>query len=564
MGDIMKKKFILLVICFITFISGVCSVRAKTYDSFYCNEGAAKELIKILVNEVGEQITPDQNEDFFAKLNTAAVIMNNAIDQRKQDKTLEKKIYNLRDGAYAGHSTYKNRSYESIIKSSGVDEGKMVYIAELVLSGNYTLPKNMTWQAAGYLLRQYGATTWTYVNVSSSIGYDVHFGYNGTLANVDVMGNKITNTSPEYYRNKAKSLMKSDYSNYKISKVCKNNLSGGSGNSGSSGNSSSGDGTTTPNIPEEVVIDVPTCENPEVLRVIYFITLLIDIVKLVVPIGLVIVGMIDFSKGVVATDEGAQKKVIKIFVKRVIYAILIFAVLWIVKTVMVNLGNLTEGVNFTDCLENANKDSIAKYDAKLKELEEAAKSNTSSGASTTSSSSKKDFTIYIGDSRTVGMCSYVSLSSSEDCSITKGGEGYPWLTGSSVSSSLDSLIGEHPNSYIVINMGTNSGLSNSEAKEYATFYNSLASKYTSSKVVAVSVTQVDPTVAKASGMYTDIDIDTNSVSDFNKALKKNLSSSVKYCDVYSSIANNYRTIDGVHYDENTYKSIYNAIKKCLD
>lgn len=71
--------------------------------------------------------------------------------------------------------------------------------------------------------------------------------------------------------------------------------------------------------------------------------------------------------------------------------------------------------------------------------------------STTSSSSKKDFTIYIGDSRTVGMCSYVSLPSS-----------------------------------------------------------------------------------------------------------------AKYCDVYSSIANNYRTIDGVHYDENTYKSIYNAIKKCLD
>lgn len=140
--------------------------------------------------------------------------------------------------------------------------------------------------------------------------------------------------------------------------------------------------------------------------------------------------------------------------------------------------------------------------------------------STTSSSSKKDFTIYIGDSRTVGMCSYVSLSSSEDCSIAKGGEGYPWLTGSSVSSSLDSLIGGYPNSYIVINMGTNSGLSNSEAKEYATFYNSLASKYTSSKMVAVSVTQIDPTVAKASGMYTDIDIDTNSVSDFNKALKK--------------------------------------------
>ena len=111
MGDIMKKKFILLVICFITFISGVCSVRAKTYDSFYCNEGAAKELIKILVNEVGGQITPDQNEDFFAKLNTAAVIMNNAIDQRKQDKTTETKRISFREYQRTG-STKTRRSIQ--------------------------------------------------------------------------------------------------------------------------------------------------------------------------------------------------------------------------------------------------------------------------------------------------------------------------------------------------------------------------------------------------------------------------------------------------------------------
>lgn len=68
--------------------------------------------------------------------------------------------------------------------------------------------------------------------------------------------------------------------------------------------------------------------------------------------------MIDFSKSVVSSDEGAQKKNMTLLGKRIVFAILVFAVPWIVETLMVSLGNLTEGVNFTDCLENANSDCI--------------------------------------------------------------------------------------------------------------------------------------------------------------------------------------------------------------
>ena len=114
---------------------------------------------------------------------------------------------------------------------------------------------------------------------------------------------------------------------------------------------------------EENSIIVDACTNPDILRVIYFAKLIINIAKIVIPVGLIIMGMIDFSKSVTTSDEGTQKKNVKLFIKRIIFAVLVFAVPWIVETLMVNLGNLTDGVNFTDCLENANPEKIEELDA---------------------------------------------------------------------------------------------------------------------------------------------------------------------------------------------------------
>ena len=63
-------------------------------------------------------------------------------------------------------------------------------------------------------------------------------------------------------------------------------------------------------------------------------------------------GMIDFSKSVITNDENIQKKTISLFIKRIIYGVLVFIVPWIVETLMIWLGNITGEVNFTDCLEN--------------------------------------------------------------------------------------------------------------------------------------------------------------------------------------------------------------------
>ena len=65
-------------------------------------------------------------------------------------------------------------------------------------------------------------------------------------------------------------------------------------------------------------------------------------------------------------------------------------------------------------------------------------------------------------------------------------------------------------------------------------------------------------------MYANITLDDNSVNNFNSNLKNNLNSNVMYCDVYSKMENyNYVTKDGVHYNSDTYKFIYDEIQNCL-
>ena len=51
---------------------------------------------------------------------------------------------------------------------------------------------------------------------------------------------------------------------------------------------------------------------------------------------------------------------------------------------------------------------------------------------------------------------------------------------------------------------------------------------------------------------------------FNKSLKKNLSSQIKYIDCYSYLANNgYTTTDGTHYNAATSKKVYSFIMKSI-
>lgn len=100
------------------------------------------------------------------------------------------------------------------------------------------------------------------------------------------------------------------------------------------------------------------CTNVGILKVIYFIKLLLNIAFIAVPIGLIVFGIIDFSKSVASGDEKDSKKNLNLFIKRLIYGALVFCVPWIVSVVMHLLGDLTKDVNWTDCYNNANKEYI--------------------------------------------------------------------------------------------------------------------------------------------------------------------------------------------------------------
>lgn len=100
-----------------------------------------------------------------------------------------------------------------------------------------------------------------------------------------------------------------------------------------------------------------TCSHPTVLRILYFAYLFLDILFVAIPIGLIIMLMIDFSKAVIAGKEDEQIKSTKLVTKRIMYAVIIFVMPWIVGVVMsfAETVGLDTGGNFMECLTNVEK-----------------------------------------------------------------------------------------------------------------------------------------------------------------------------------------------------------------
>ncbi len=98
------------------------------------------------------------------------------------------------------------------------------------------------------------------------------------------------------------------------------------------------DETTTGNIGD--VKSLCTSLNP-ILRLVGFVMLCI---KIVVPIILIVIGMIELAKSVGDADE--VSKATKKLVQKLIMAVLVFLVTTIVTLVMTLIG----GTQYTDCL----------------------------------------------------------------------------------------------------------------------------------------------------------------------------------------------------------------------
>ena len=116
-----------------------------------------------------------------------------------------------------------------------------------------------------------------------------------------------------------------------------------------------------------------TCENPNILRLIYLAKKISNLVFILIPIALIIFVIIDVFKNVVEADNEKNVKTNnKSIIKRIVYAILIFFTPMIVSLIMNALSLVGLNSEYKKCIDNATKEKIAEYQ-KIYDAEEKKK-----------------------------------------------------------------------------------------------------------------------------------------------------------------------------------------------
>lgn len=86
-----------------------------------------------------------------------------------------------------------------------------------------------------------------------------------------------------------------------------------------------------------------------------FTVLAVNAIKVVVPILLIVFGMLDLAKAVMSNDEKEMKGAQGKFIKRAIYAVIVFFIVAIVQLVFNTLGNAEQNSDEDGSSENAAK-----------------------------------------------------------------------------------------------------------------------------------------------------------------------------------------------------------------
>ena len=234
----------------------------------------------------------------------------------------------------------------------------MLYIAELVLPGQFSVPKEMCLQASKSIVERYG-TVWTTTSVSYASGIDVYFGYSGTLSNQDVFGNTLASTNPSYYRSLAASLSNNNYTNYNTSNTCQHEKVSVNGASNNNYNNSK----NSENKNADYKIEL--CSDPNVLRVIYIIKTVITIIKIIIPAIIILMGIISYSRAIMTDNQNLQSVTIS-FIKKIFIGVLIFFIPTIVTSILSLVNFKIKSFNFNDCYKNANLIKIKDLENKTK------------------------------------------------------------------------------------------------------------------------------------------------------------------------------------------------------
>ncbi len=166
-----------------------------------------------------------------------------------------------------------------------------------------------------------------------------------------------------------------------------------------------------------------------------------------------------------------------------------------------------------------------------------------------SSFSEQRRTVFIGDSRTVGMEMFCGGASEEYWSA-KNSMGYSWMVSTGIPN-VEYLIDE--NTDVVILMGVND-LGN--VYNYIDYINMKAAEWKKlgARTFFVSVTPVDDSRSPNAKNYR--------IENFNAYAQENLRD-VYYIDAYSRIRYSFGSPDGIHFNASTYREIYRIIEFSL-
>ena len=97
------------------------------------------------------------------------------------------------------------------------------------------------------------------------------------------------------------------------------------------------------------MIEASNCGG--LLEIVVLIRKVVEVLKIIIPIGLILFGLIDLGKAVIAGKEDEMKKAQGTLIKRVIYAVIVFLVVQIV----IFATGLVGQESWQECWKNAGK-----------------------------------------------------------------------------------------------------------------------------------------------------------------------------------------------------------------
>lgn len=184
--------------------------------------------------------------------------------------------------------------------------------------------------------------------------------------------------------------------------------------------------------------------------------------------------------------------------------------------------------------------------------------NNNQSNSTTGNNAYGD--LFVGDSRTVGLGSQVSMKSTDSVYATSGGAMSAFNT--DVAKALNKINSDSSHRYnLILNYGVNN-MSQDWVSAYKNVINQVNGK---ANILVVSVNPCNDNIAKYCR--------NSNIEVFNRKLESAFSSgynNVKYCDTYTPFKNtpNYtnmiETKEGIHYTKQGGEFIYNKINQCLN